>query len=175
MADKYQMPMILLIDKHLADYNMVVESFDFSRISIDRYLADEDALGNGGYKRFKLTEDEISPRLILGKVKGQTVLVSSDEHDEKGHITESSTMRVAMVNKRMKNLEGIKGEIEEPILIRANNPEYLIFFWGSTYGAVKRIVERLVDEGVSTGVLVFGDIWPLPIKMLKDLAGRRKT
>lgn len=174
LADKYQIPVILLMDQHLADYNMTISPFDFSKITIDRYIADEKSIGDGEYKRFTLTEDGISPRLLPGKVKGQTVLVSSDEHDEKGHITESGTMREDMVNKRMRKLEKIKTEIEEPLFIGKDNPENLIVSWGSTYGAVRETVERLVDEGVSIGALVFGDIWPFPTKRLKELAGSAK-
>ena len=65
-------------------------------IDIDRHIIDED-IKDGEYKRFKVTESGISPRLIPGKISGQTVLVSSDEHDEKGHITESAMVRTEMV------------------------------------------------------------------------------
>lgn len=174
LADKYQIPVLLLIDQHLADYNMTVEHFDFSQITIDRYLADEAHVAEGEYKRFKLTEDGISPRLLPGKVPGQTVLVSSDEHDEKGHITESGEMRTQMVEKRMKKLEGLKDEVEEPLLIGEENPENLIVCWGSTYGAVKEAVERLIVEGVSIGALVYGDIWPFPTKRLIEARDHAK-
>ena len=46
----------------------------------------------------------------------------------------------------------------------------MIVCWGSTYGAVKEAVERLVQEGVSVGALVFGDIWPFPTGRLETLA-----
>lgn len=170
IADKYQIPVILMLDQHLADYKMTIAPFDFSKIHIERHIAHEEDIGPEEYKRYKITEDGISPRLIPGKVKGQTVLVSSDEHDEKGHITESAKMRTDMVNKRMRKLQGLKQEIQEPWLVGEENPENLIVCWGSTYGAVKEAVERLVQEGVSVGALVFGDIWPFPTGRLETLA-----
>jgi 2-oxoglutarate ferredoxin oxidoreductase subunit alpha len=174
LADKYQIPVILMMDQHLADYNMTVDPFDFSKIHIERHIAGEGDIDNGEYKRFKFTPSGISPRLIPGKVPGQTVLVSSDEHDEKGHITESAVVRTEMVKKRMKKFDGLKEEVEEPWVLGKKNPENLIVCWGSTYGAVKETVERLNREGVSIGALVFGDIWPFPTKRLRDMSNHAK-
>lgn len=170
IADKYQIPVILMLDQYLADYNMTIAPFDFNKIHIDRHIIHEEDIGVGEYKRFKITEDGISPRLIPGKAKDQTVLVSSDEHDEKGHITESAKMRTDMVSKRMRKFQGLKQEIQEPWLIGDESPENLIVCWGSTYGAVKETVGRLRKEGISVGALVFGDIWPFPTSRLKELA-----
>ncbi len=171
IADKYQIPVILMLDQYLADYNMTIEPFDFTKVHIDRHIINEEDIDVGReYKRFKITEDGISPRLIPGKVIGQTVLVSSDEHDEKGHITESAKMRTDMVNKRMRKLQGLEQEVQEPWLLGDENPENLIVCWGSTYGAVKETVDRLREEGISVGALVFGDIWPFPTGRLKELA-----
>lgn len=174
LADKYQIPVLLMMDQHLADSNMTVDPFDFSKIDIDRHIIDEEDIKDGEYKRFKVTESGISPRLIPGKISGQTVLVSSDEHDEKGHITESAMVRTEMVKKRMRKSEGLKEEIEEPWVIGKKKPENLIVCWGSTYGAVKETVDRLNREGVSIGALVFGDIWPFPTKRLRELSNHAK-
>src|SRR5699024_8404901 len=123
----------------------------------------------------KFTETGISPRLIPGKVSGKIVLVDSDEHDEWGNIIEDSETRIKMVEKRMKKLEGLKKEVEEPWIIGGENPENLIVAWGSTYGIIKEAVERLVEEGVSISALVFGDIWPFPTKKLLEMSENAKN
>lgn len=166
LADKYQIPVILVSDQFLADYGITTKPFDFSKIKIERYIANKDVLENGKYKRYKLTDSGISPRIIPGKIEGATTLIDSDEHDEYGHITESADVRVNMVNKRMKKFEGLKNEIQEPISIGVENPEILVTSWGSTYGPIKEAVEMLNKEGVSIGALSFGDIWPFPTKLL---------
>lgn len=169
LAEKYQIPVLLMSDQHLADYTRTMKPFDFSKINIERHISGAEAVTDEEYKRYKYTGNGISPRLIPGKVPGQVVLVDSDEHDERGNITESAETRINMVNKRLKKFEALKEEVEEPWLIGTVEPENLIVCWGSTYGAVREAVERLNGEGVSVGALVYGDIWPLPTKRLLEM------
>ncbi|MGN9164738.1 2-oxoacid:acceptor oxidoreductase subunit alpha [Tissierellaceae bacterium HCP3S3_D8] len=174
LAEKYQIPVILMSDQVLADSNTTYEPFDFNRITIDRYIATEKDITDERYKRYKLTESGISPRLIPGQVSGQVVLVDSDEHDEYGNLTEDAKIRVDMVDKRARKMEGLMEELEEPWYIGDENPENLIVCWGSLYGAVKEAVDRLNDEGVSIGALVYGDIWPFPKKKLSQMSKKAK-
>ena len=170
LADKYQIPVVLLSDQNLSDAMVTYEPFDFEKISIDRHISGQEAIVKGErYKRYKYTEDGVSPRIIPGKIEDQVVLVDSDEHDEYGNITESSEVRINMVDKRAKKFENLKKEVQEPWTIGEDKPEHLIVAWGSLYGAVKEAVEKLNSEGVSIGALVFGDIWPLPTEKLSGM------
>lgn len=174
LAEKYQIPVLLMSDQHLADYTITMKPLDFSEINIERHIVEKEAVTGEEYKRYKYTENGISPRLIPGKVPGQIVLVDSDEHDEWGNITESSETRTKMVDKRLKKIESLKKEVEEPWMLGDENPEDLVVCWGSTYGAVREAVERLNKEGVSIGALVYGDIWPFPTKRLLDMSKSAK-
>lgn len=175
IAEKYQIPVILVSDQYLADYAQTTKPFDFSRISIDRYLDDGSSIAEDErYKRYKLTDSGISPRLIPGSVKGQVIYADSDEHDEYGHITESAEIRTNMVNKRLKKEELLRQELIEPELLGDDNPEILIVSWGSLYGPLKEAIGNLVNEGISIGALVFGDIWPFPTKRLTSMASKAK-
>ncbi|WP_026895587.1 2-oxoacid:acceptor oxidoreductase subunit alpha [Clostridiisalibacter paucivorans] len=169
LSEKYQIPVLLVSDQYLADCMTTKPSFDFSKIEIKRYLVEAKDITGEEYKRYKYTDDGISPRLIPGKVPGQVVLVDSDEHDQWGHITESGEIRIKMVDKRMKKFGLLKDEVEEPWLIGDEKPKNLVVCWGSTYGAVKEAVDRLNEEGISVGALVFGDIWPFPTKRLFEM------
>lgn len=176
LAEKYQIPVVLLSDQNLSDSTVTYDPFDFKKISIDRHLSGKDDIDEGErYKRYKYTEDGVSPRIIPGKIENQVVLVDSDEHDEYGNITESSEVRIKMVDKRAKKFENLKKEVQEPWLIGEEEPEHLIVAWGSLYGAVKEAVETLNSEGVSIGALVFGDIWPLPTEKLERMYKKSKN
>ena len=175
LADKYQMLIILLNDQYLADATQTVKAFDFDKITIDRYFAGEEALQDGPYRRYINTETGLSPRIIPGKYEGHTVLVDSDEHNEEGHITESSEVRIAMMNKRMKRIEMLKEELLEPEYFGKDNPEFLLVGWGSMYGPLKEAIDLLEDDGLSVGALVFGDIYPLPDKLLRKYSKSAKT
>jgi 2-oxoglutarate/2-oxoacid ferredoxin oxidoreductase subunit alpha len=168
ISERYQTLVILMNDQYLADANQTIKPFDFSKIQIDRYIAGEEDLPKGDYQRYRFTEDGISPRIIPGKIPGQTVLADSDEHDENGNITESAEVRIKMMDKRMNKMKALAEEVEEPWFIGKENPEILLVGWGSTYGTLRETVEILQEEGHSIGALSFGDLYPLPTKVLKE-------
>ena len=163
LADKFQTVVLILTDQYLADAKVTVSKFKLNDLKAERYISDGSVLVEGEeYKRYKVTDNGISPRLIPGKVPGQVVLVDSDEHDEYSHITESAEVRRAQMEKRMKKLELLKDYMVEPEYFGSERPEILLVGWGSTYGALKEAAETLNAEGVNIGALSFGDIYPLP-------------
>lgn len=176
LADKYQTVVLLLTDQYLADANAVIPKYKLEDLKIERHISNGDILVEGEeYKRYKVTENGISPRLIPGKVDGQIVLVDSDEHTEYAHITESSEVRNAQMEKRMRKLELMKEEVLEPEFFGNENPEVLLLGWGSTYGPLKEAVENLNNDGYKVAALSFGDIYPLPQKLLKKYSTIAKT
>jgi 2-oxoglutarate ferredoxin oxidoreductase subunit alpha len=175
LADKYQIPVIIMSDQYLADYTKTVEPFDFSKVKIERCLADGNSYAEKKYNRYEVTENGVSPRLIPGKYPECPVCVDSDEHDETGHITEEAAVRVAMVDKRMRKLDYLKEELLEPEFIGNENPDILIVAWGSLYGPVKEALEMLNGKGETNySALVFGDIWPLPVKKIEEYSRKAK-
>jgi 2-oxoglutarate ferredoxin oxidoreductase subunit alpha len=168
LAEKYQIPVIILGDQYLADTTRTVARFDIDRIKVAS-IADSCDCKNEGYKRYKLTDSGISPRLIPGKCEKCLVLVDSDEHDEDGRITESSQVRIDMCDKRMKKIRLLQKELIEPYFYGDEKCDELIVAWGSLDGAVSEAVTILNQQNKTKyGALVFGDIYPLPQKMLKQ-------
>jgi len=169
LADKYQIPVILLGDQFLADSLKTVNPFDFKRIKIERYLSEEDYTGDKLYNRYEVTESGVSPRITPGRIPGKTILVDSDEHDETGHITESGSVRVIMNDKRLRKMEFLKEDLLEPEYIGQDDIDTLLVGWGSIYGPIKEAVKLLNAQGTEKyGALVFGDVWPLPDKLIKE-------
>lgn len=176
ISEKYQTLVVLMNDQYLADANQTIQPYDFSKVSIERHIADEKDLPEGDYQRYRLTKDGISPRIIPGKIPGKTVLADSDEHNENGNITESGEMRIKMMDKRMSKMQALEKEVEEPWFIGEGQPETLLVGWGSTYGTLRETVETLKEGGHSIGALSFGDVYPLPKKMLEEKAqGAKKV
>lgn len=176
LAEKYQTLALILTDQYLADAKVTVPTFKLDDLKIENHIADGKVLAEGeDYKRYKLTDNGISPRLIPGKVPGQVVLVDSDEHDEYSHITESAEVRIAQMEKRMNKLELMKKDMLEPEYFGVESPEILLVGWGSTYGALNEAIEILKGEGVKIGALSFGDIYPLPTEKLTKYASKAKA
>jgi 2-oxoglutarate ferredoxin oxidoreductase subunit alpha len=173
LADKYQIPVILLSDQFLADSTVTIKPFDFDGIRHERYI--EHPVEDKPYKRYKITPTGVSPRVIPGKIPGVTVLVDSDEHDEYGHITESAEVRRQMVDKRLRKLEYLKQELQEPWFLGDDDFDVLILAWGSTWGPLAEAVSMLNSrQRTRYAALVFGDVWPLPTKLLVEKSKKAK-
>ena len=169
IAEKYQIPVIILSDQFLGDATSTVKKFSADNISVASPIREFD----GDYMRYKLTDDGISPRLVPGTSEN-LVLIDSDEHDEHGRITESAEVRNAMVHKRMKKLEKLKQELLEPDFLGDDDFETLLVGWGSTYGSIAEAVEKLNAGGGKYAALVFGDVYPLPEKLIREKSEQAK-
>jgi len=167
LADKYRVLVLLLTDQYLADAAVTIPPYDFDKITIDRCITREIEPGSDAYKSYKLTGNGIFPRILPGKIEGAVSLADSHEHDEYGHISEAADMRNAMMKNRMKKLEMLAAEVQEPDFFGNEAPELLLVGWGSMYGPLKEAVELLQEDGISAGALVFGDLYPFPSKLLK--------
>lgn len=170
IAERYQMPVIILSDQYLGDSTATVKPYDLDRIKVAEPCQDE--YEEGTYLRYKITEDGISPRLVPGKTKN-FVTADSDEHDEFGLIIESSEERIQMMDKRMRKIDKLKLELQEPEFCGEDEMDTLLVGWGSTYGPIKEAVQILNNIGCKKyGALLFGDVFPLPTKTLLEKAGK---
>jgi 2-oxoglutarate ferredoxin oxidoreductase subunit alpha len=174
-AERYQMPVIHLIDKAIANSTKSCRIFDTSLIKIERgqLLGEADAKGKE-YKRFQFTESGISPRLPIG-TPGAVMWYTGDEHDEQGHICEEPMNRTRMIEKRMRKLETADKEI--PIQERVNffgdsDAATAIVSWGSPKGAILEAMERLKREGFKISFLQVRMPHPLPIEYIAEVLGK---
>jgi len=168
LADRYQLPVIILTDHYLATSYATVNEFDLSRLAIDR-----GELFSGKpaeYKRHAATESGISPRAFPG-LSEALVLTDSDEHDEEGHLTEDAQTRTEQVDKRLRKMVGLRQDISPPELYGPKQAELTLIGWGSTYGALRETVDVLSKE-IKLNLLHFRELWPFPAeptgKMLDD-------
>jgi len=174
LAEKYQTPVIILTDTHLADSFSDVDRFDLSKVKIERggLLSDAEANKLSDYKRHKLTESGISPRALPMQSRA-LVVTDSDEHDESGHLTDSAEYRRQQTAKRLKKYSGLKMEIGAPRFQEMPNAEMTLIGWGSTYGAIKEASDEMKKEGVACNVLHITEIWPFPAESVA--AALKKT
>jgi len=161
LAKKYQIPVLVLSDQYLSDSAATIAPPDIRQAAHSvKPLAPEES-AEGDYLRYAVTESGVSPLRVPGRSEG-LVRSDSDEHTEEGVITESAAVRVQMVDKRSRKLDGLKAELLEPSYTGAENPQTLLVGFGSTSGAIAEAVTLLHEQGVSVGALSFGDVYPLP-------------
>jgi 2-oxoglutarate ferredoxin oxidoreductase subunit alpha len=177
-AEKYQMPVIHLIDKAMANSTQSYAPFDFSQVHIDRgkVLSSWDP-EKGDYRRFQFTDSGISPRAFLGTNKA-LMWYTGDEHNELGHISEEPTNRNRMMEKRMHKLDFAHREIplkEKVNIFGPEGAETIVVSWGSPKGAILEASEMLNDEGFDLTFIQVRLIHPLPKEKIRDLLKKATT
>jgi 2-oxoglutarate ferredoxin oxidoreductase subunit alpha len=172
-AEKYQLPVIHLIDKALGNSSQTYALFDTGKFKVERGNILKETELTGEYRRFKFTDSGISPRVLLGTKKG-IHWYTGDEHNDFGHISEEPTIRTLMVEKRMKKLDAVKKEvsIEEKInFFGDKTSKNIIVSWGSPKGAILEALSMLKQEGFSLGFIQIRMVHPLPEEYLRNLLG----
>ncbi len=178
LAEKYQMPVVHLLDKAMANCSQTYPVFEYSKFKIDRgQLVTEQDLEGKQYNRFQFTETGVSPRAVLG-TKNAVHYYTGDEHNETGHISEEPKNRIAMVEKRMKKLDLVEKEtpLEDKLtLFGDSTSENMVVSWGSPKGAILEAIDALKAEGLAAGFLQVRMINPFPTEEAKKaLAGKKR-
>ena len=180
LADRYQMPVIHLLDKAIANSVTTCKNFDVSKIGIHRgsmvkEITDKDKGVAGNYLRFKLSDDPISPRVVLG-TKDAIFWNTGDEHTEEGHISEDPELRVQMMDKRMNKLQVALKEIpDEDKAVAYGGGDIAIISWGSTKGAILDMMEKLAAEGTKIKFIQVRLMNPFPSELVNSMLKGVKT
>jgi 2-oxoglutarate ferredoxin oxidoreductase subunit alpha len=174
-AEKYQLPVIILTDQHLASSYSTVNQLDLSQVTIDRGMLfsekEDDPLE---YMRHRVTKSGISPRAFPGL--GEALVVTDcDEHDEEGHLTEDAGERTTQVQKRLRKLIPLEKEINTPQKYGPKKAETTLISWGSTYGAIHEAVDILHKGGASVNMLHLNELWPFPAKVVTDTVSKARN
>lgn len=170
-AEKYQIPVFILTDQHLADSYRNIEAFDSNKAEVSRYIISKEESKNiSVYKRYALTDSGISPRAVPSWIN-DVIYVDSDEHTEEGHITEDAAIRTKMVEKRFhKKMAGLSKEIEKPTSYNIEGSQIILVGFGSTYGVMKETCGSM--EEIKAGFIHLSQVWPFPaedmVRLLKD-------
>ncbi|OIO16295.1 2-oxoacid:ferredoxin oxidoreductase subunit alpha [Candidatus Kuenenbacteria bacterium CG11_big_fil_rev_8_21_14_0_20_37_9] len=181
LAEKFQVPVIFLMDKIISESDFSLYDIETNKIQIKRkgFIDDNELERIENYKRYELTSTGISRRAVPCQVNG-THIINSDEHDEYGFSTERSEMRTKMVDKRFKKVKLMETEIPEPIMYGDVNADLTIVGWGSVKGAVIDAIEEYKNIKIreykkkSVNFLHIVYLWPFQSKRVKAvLSGAR--
>jgi len=176
LAEKYQCPVIILTEQDYAQNLRTVPEFDFSEVKIERgkLLSEEDLL-SGEYKRYEMSKDGISPRVVPSLKRG-IHMVESNEHDEKGYRNEDPQNRTMMVEKRMRKLDSVHKDLIPPRFEGEREAEMGLIGFGSTFGPLEEARIRLEKKGIKTRHMHLRTLWPFPSKETEDfLKGCKKV
>ena len=174
-ADRYQMPVIVMVDKKFASGLATVDDLGLDKLPpIDRGAQ---FTPNGDYLRYLFTKTGVSPRSVPGQ-EGGIFWSTTDEHDQRGHITESSDNRVRMMDKRMGKLQLASREIPSTRKIHLHGPEnadVTVVGWGTTKGEILDALEILErEDGLKANFLQVRLLRPFPVEEVTSILNRAK-
>ena len=171
-AEKYQLPVIILTDKYMAESLTTIKLPESVSENEKRSFNLEPV---SPFERYKDSENGISLRTIPGQDKG-VYLSNSYEHDLFGFATEEIEMRNLMVEKRLRKFETLKKEVCQIKQHVLGDPdaEIGIVSWGSNKGPIVEALKILEGKGTKASCLNLNVIWPFPEKQVVDYLSGKK-
>ncbi len=179
LAEKYQLPVIVLVDKQLTEsyqtFDLGEEEkkfvFDYTKkINVLEKVSEEKQNKDGLFKRYASG----NVFRTLPGTPGGIYTCAGDEHDEAGEITEDAKIRKQMVERRAQKLEEIKKELPTPEMFGEKNAEVVVVSWGSNKGALREAIARLNEEGKKVGLLLVKYLCPFQDEEIKKLLEHKK-
>ncbi|PEE43619.1 2-oxoacid:acceptor oxidoreductase subunit alpha [Bacillus pseudomycoides] len=166
LAEEYQVPVIFLTDLQLSLGKQTVEPLKLDRVEIRRGKLDlqaelPDRENKAYFKRYEVTEDGVSPRVLPG-MKNGVHHVTGVEHDETGKPSESALNRKAQMDKRFRKMENLKFNTPVYKNVKYDEADVLLVGFNSTRGAIEEAMERLEQEGLKVNHAHVRLIHPFP-------------
>jgi 2-oxoglutarate ferredoxin oxidoreductase subunit alpha len=178
LAEKYQLPVIIITDLLLSEHPETVEPEYFTAdVPIDRgEMVSEWKEGNGTFKRYKFTKSGVSPRPIPGTANTMYI-AATDDHDEEGVLISdvfcNSAVRRKVNEKRMKKMELALKDLPAPKIEGMADADVTLIGWGSMEGVIREAIQQLNASGIRTNQLHFKYL--LPFHSAEAIALLKKT
>lgn len=164
LAEKYQCPVLLLSDGSLAFSTQSVPYPDPASYTIvNRKRWD----GEGEYRRYRHTEDGISPMADPG-MHGGMHIATGLEHNEEGLPSYTSANHEAMQAKRFGKLKGVINDVAPAEVDGEGVADIGLIAWGSTIGVVREALQHLRAEGYKVKGFYPKLLHPLPVQQFED-------
>ncbi|MBF0455714.1 MAG: 2-oxoacid:acceptor oxidoreductase subunit alpha [Magnetococcales bacterium] len=166
LAEEYQCPVILLSDGSLAFSTQTVPAPKPENFTIvNRKKWD----GQGEYKRYELTDDNISPMCDPGTPGGQHIATGL-EHTEKGAPCWDLHNRDLQMDKRFNKLRPVVNTYKPVEVDGEGEADLGVIAWGSTIGVVREAVDRMRAEGMKVKGFYPKLMWPMPVEQYEAFA-----
>ncbi len=191
LAEEFQISVIVLTDKHLAEALFTQPPFDQKKARLHRGIVTDPTQ----LKKLKATDrydptakTGVSKRWLPG-AEAATYCAQGDEHNGDGTVDESAANSMAQTEKRMRKLEALKRAVPEPEFFKAVSGklqaasdneaiDVLLVSWGSNKGVILDVLTSSQLEAdssqLSIGYLHFTYLWPLKTETFEKLAKSAK-
>jgi 2-oxoglutarate/2-oxoacid ferredoxin oxidoreductase subunit alpha len=189
LAERYQISVVVLTDKQIAEALYTQQPYDLEKAEIDRgrLVVDPEKL------KFLKTSDRFNPHVQNGislrwlpGSEAATYCAQGDEHNSIGAVDESSVNAKSQMEKRLRKLHALKASLPAPLLSvggrsaktewmdAGDEIELLAIGWGSTGSTFQDVLcsDELRERKIA--YLHYTYLWPLRTQELQTLAKRSK-
>jgi len=172
LADEFQIPVILLTDKHLIESHASTSPFAIDDVEINRgkLLPMSPYSDKESYLRHKYTPDGISPRLIPG-TPGALTHSDSAVHKESGFQGDDCSIATKMADKRFLKLPELIKRIGEENPVKIHGPkkaDVTLIGWGSTKGVALEVLHLLEQDNIKANFIQVVYLTPFPIQQVRS-------
>ena len=177
-AEKYQIPVVFLTEKYVADSYKSCEMDIAEGIEIDRgKIASQEDLQKAieagtEFPRYVDSEDGVSTRSIPGQ-KGGEYTATSYEHDAFGQpVEEVEDVKITM-EKRWRKMAEMEAEIPAPKSY--GEADTIVYVWGGTKGPALEAQKILEEQGTNVQVVQMQYLHPFKKEAIETMFAGKKV
>jgi len=170
-AEKFRVPVIVLIDEIIAHINEKIVIPQIKEIEIlDRKRTKESP---ETYMPYKFTESLIPPIADFGS--GYRFNVTGLSHDETGFPTNDPVKIDSLYRRLNRKINRYKDEIIEFKKVHLDDAEICVVAYGSTARSARRAIQKARDVGIKIGLFQPYVLWPFPYEELAKISQNIKS
>ncbi len=176
LAERLSGPVYLALDQVISQDSATVMPFALEEVEIDRgkLLTAAEVAALDEYRRYLVTEDGISPRVLPGTPGGQS-LVTGNERDEWGRVSTLPDNRTRMVDKRARKLGTVSSLLPAGRRWGSSGSEVGLFGFGMATGPMREASEHLDAAGLHVAGFQVRTLWPVLADTLQFIDGCRRV
>jgi 2-oxoglutarate ferredoxin oxidoreductase subunit alpha len=148
IAEKYQLPVILLTDQALAYTSQNIPTPDLTGVELGERLVPPPGTPREGFRRYEVTDTGISAMPIPG-IHDLPYMSTGLEHNETGAPNYTPANHELMTDKRFRKLKTLGRRVVQQAKVEEFEPEEAevgVIGWGSTYGAIAEALDMIEED-----------------------------
>lgn len=172
LAEKYRMPVFLMLDEVVGHMREKIEIPDASEIEIYDRL--KPTPGDENYLPYKVEEGQIVPAMAAYG-DGYRFHVTGLIHDESGFPSNSTEVAQTLMTRIMKKVEDNIDDIVTYEESNTDDAEIILLSYGGTARSAKSAMKKAREMGLKVGMFRPITVWPFPEERVKELAKQAKS
>lgn len=172
LAEKYRMPVFLMLDEVVGHMREKIEIPDASEIEI--YDRVKPASGDANYMPYKVEEGQIVPAMAAYG-DGYRFHVTGLIHDESGFPSNSTEVAQKLMTRIMNKVEDNLDDIITYEESNTEDAEIILLSYGGTARSAKSAMKKARELGLKVGMFRPITVWPFPEERVRELAKQAKS